>query len=91
MRMPWTDALARVLEAGVALVTGNHALARDQLERANAALVAQDMVLHAAMVRRRIGELMGGDRRRGIDRRSGCLADGSWCPLSTAPGTALPT
>jgi len=60
MRMPWTDALARILEAGVALVTGAHARGREQLERAHTELTAAGMSLHATLARRRLGELDGG-------------------------------
>jgi hypothetical protein len=59
--MPWTTALAQSLDAGVALVTGApHG--REQLERAHAELAAAGMVVHAAVVRRRLGELTGGDQ-----------------------------
>lgn len=60
LRMPWTDALARVLDAGVAIVIGDRAQARDHFERAYAELSALDMMLWAMMARRRIGELIGG-------------------------------
>ncbi len=60
MGMPWTSALARTLDAGVALVTGApHA--REQLERAHAELATAGMAVHAAVARRRLGELTGGD------------------------------
>jgi hypothetical protein len=58
--MPWTDALARILEVGVALVTGAHSEARAQLERAHAELAAAGMLLYATLARRRLGELDGG-------------------------------
>jgi hypothetical protein len=60
LSMPWTDALALVLDAGVAIVMRNHARARDQLERARAELTAADMMLCAMMARRRLGELIDG-------------------------------
>jgi eukaryotic-like serine/threonine-protein kinase len=59
LRMAWTDALARVLEAGVALATGTRVEARAALERAAAELLAAGMMLHAALARRRLGELAG--------------------------------
>jgi hypothetical protein len=58
--MAWTDALARVLDAGIAIVMGDSPQARDQLERAHAEFTAAGMVLHAIMARRRLGELVGG-------------------------------
>jgi hypothetical protein len=60
LRMPWTDALARVLDAGIALVIGERAQAREQLERAHAEFIAAGMMLYAMLVRRRLGELDGG-------------------------------
>jgi hypothetical protein len=61
MRQPWTRALARILDAGVALAIGARAEARAHLERAHAELAAADMHLYAAVARRRLGELAGGD------------------------------
>ncbi|HWO25319.1 MAG TPA: AAA family ATPase [Kofleriaceae bacterium] len=60
MRMPWTRALARSLEAGVALATGGRAEARAALERAATELTAAGMSCHATLARRRVGELAGG-------------------------------
>jgi hypothetical protein len=60
LRMSWTSALARPLEAGVALATGDRAKAREQLERAHAELTAAGMMLYATLARRRLGELDGG-------------------------------
>ncbi len=59
IRRPWTDALAQVLDAGVALATGPRARARAQLERAHDALAVAGMILHATLARRRLGELDG--------------------------------
>lgn len=58
--MPWSDALARILDAGAALARGDRPEARAQLERAHAELATAGMGLHAAMARRRLGELDGG-------------------------------
>ncbi len=60
MRMPWTRALARILEAGVALATGARQEARELFERAHAELSTAGMNLHATLARRRFGELAGG-------------------------------
>jgi hypothetical protein len=60
MRMPWTDALARLLEASLALVAGDRARGREQLERAHAELAAAGMMFHATLARRGLGELEGG-------------------------------
>jgi hypothetical protein len=61
MCQSWTRALARILDAGVALATGARAEARAHLERADTELEAADMGLYATMARRRLGELAGGD------------------------------
>jgi eukaryotic-like serine/threonine-protein kinase len=60
MRMPWTCALARILDAGVALATGARDEARELFERAHAELSAAGVNLHATLARRRVGELAGG-------------------------------
>ncbi|HSK05668.1 MAG TPA: hypothetical protein VK932_30680 [Kofleriaceae bacterium] len=60
MQLPWTCALARVLDAGVALTFGARARTRAQIERAGAELDAVGMKLHATLARRRLGELDGG-------------------------------
>ncbi|HWO24605.1 MAG TPA: AAA family ATPase [Kofleriaceae bacterium] len=60
MRMPWTYAFARVLDAGIALATGAPAEAREQLARAASELEAAGMMLLATVARRRVGELDGG-------------------------------
>jgi hypothetical protein len=60
IRLPWTGVLARILDAGVALVTGARERGREQLERAHAELAGAGMTLHAAVARRRLGELAGG-------------------------------
>ena len=60
MRLPWTRALAQLLDGGAALVAGAHERSREQLERAHAELASAGMPLHAAMARRRLGELAGG-------------------------------
>jgi hypothetical protein len=60
MRMPWARALARILDAGIALATGDRAQGRELLERAHAELAAAGMILHATLAQRRLGELAGG-------------------------------
>ncbi len=59
LRLAWTDAYALVLDAGIAIVSGDPSRARDQLERAHAEYKALGMMLHAMLVRRRLGELAG--------------------------------
>lgn len=60
LRMAWTCAAARVLDAGNAIVMGDPTQARDQFEQAHAELMASDMMLCVMMARRRRGELIGG-------------------------------
>jgi tetratricopeptide (TPR) repeat protein len=68
--MPWGDALAQFLRAGVAARrrdrTGAVLLLREAVER----LEAVDMHLHAAAARRRMGELLGGGEGRDLLARA---------------------
>jgi hypothetical protein len=59
--VPWTPPLARLVHAGIAASRGQTALAISLLDEAVALLEATDMFLHAAVARRRRGELEGGD------------------------------
>jgi hypothetical protein len=65
-RMPWSDALARTVLAGVAAVRGDRALARDRLAIAVQALEGVDMHLYAASARLRLGEALGGREGRAV-------------------------
>jgi serine/threonine protein kinase len=59
-RMPWGNALAKLLRAGVASVREEKTEAIAYLEAAERDLVAADMALHATVARRRRGQLAGG-------------------------------
>jgi hypothetical protein len=59
--MPWARPLAELVRAGAHAACGDPAVACDLLARAERLFVAQDMALHAAVARRRSGELVGGD------------------------------
>ncbi|MBK7400473.1 MAG: protein kinase [Myxococcales bacterium] len=61
---PWTLALAPVLRAGVSAVRGDRVGAVAELAHAEEALTATHMFLRAAAVRRRRGQLLGGDEGR---------------------------
>ena len=90
----WGDALALLLRAGVAATRGETERALSLLEPAEAGLVAVEMALHAAVARRRRGELLGGDTGRGLvavadawmttqtiknpERMTAMLAPGRW-------------
>ncbi len=58
---PWSNALAELLHAGIALGRGDLEVARARLGAAIARCEAQGMKLHAAAARRRMGTLLGGD------------------------------
>jgi serine/threonine protein kinase len=62
----WGDPLALLLRAGAAATRGEAERALTFLESAEAGFVAADMALHAAVARRRRGELSGGDTGHGL-------------------------
>jgi hypothetical protein len=57
----WGEALALLLEAGLAAVLGKRESTLALLQRAETACLATDLGLFAAAARRRRGELAGGD------------------------------
>ncbi|HJZ88292.1 MAG TPA: AAA family ATPase [Polyangia bacterium] len=59
-RMPWADPLALLLRAGAAALDEKAEAASALLVRAAAGFDAADMALHAAVARRRLGELSEG-------------------------------
>ncbi|MEM8962435.1 MAG: protein kinase [Acidobacteriota bacterium] len=61
---PWAQALASVVEAGVASVEGRTERAREALDKAETAFGECEMTLHRMLVRRRRGQLLGG--REGV-------------------------
>ena len=65
-RMPWADALSRMVLAGLAATRGDRAGAREGFADAMQSLEGVDMHLHAATARRRLGEAMGGDQGRAL-------------------------
>jgi hypothetical protein len=76
MRLAWTDALAQLLEASVSLVTATRTRGADHLARAHTECSAAGMTLHAAVARRRLGELTGGSEgARAIAEADACLAN----------------
>ena len=60
-RMPWSDPLALLLEAGIASVENRRHDAEAALTKAIAQFDRAEMKLYAAVARRRIGELERGD------------------------------
>jgi len=65
-REPWSEALARLVRAGVAAFRGDTSSAVALLVDAAARLEAADMRLWAAAARRRQGQLVGGDAGCGL-------------------------
>jgi hypothetical protein len=57
-KVPWIDAIAELLRAGLARVTHQPAAAKAALRAAIAGFQAQDMHLHAAAARRQLGRLL---------------------------------
>ena len=62
--MPYANPYAELIRAGIARQRGDDAAAVTQLERALKEFEAADMRLYAVATRRRLGELVGGDRGR---------------------------
>ncbi|MBY0528340.1 MAG: protein kinase [Gemmataceae bacterium] len=65
-RMPWSDATAVYLQGVLAANRGDGNDAHRLLTNATAQFEAIDMRLHAAAVRRRLGELLGGGEGRDL-------------------------
>jgi hypothetical protein len=59
--LPWADATARLLLAGLAAARGDRTDAAPLWEEAAGRLEAVDMALYAWAARRRLGELQGAD------------------------------
>jgi hypothetical protein len=74
--MPWGDALARLVRAGVAAARGERDRAASELESAEKALRDADMALHAAAAQRRRGELLGGAEGARLIEASGAWMTG---------------
>ncbi|MBI3694136.1 MAG: protein kinase [Acidobacteria bacterium] len=93
-RMPWGDALAWLVRAGVAASRGDRETAVAWLVSAEKASEASDMAHYAAAARRRRGELIGGDAGKALidsadawmigqkvkdpDQMTATLAPGRW-------------
>jgi hypothetical protein len=63
-RMTWSQPIAQLIRAGIAAFRNNSNAAMRHLDIAVAAFDAADMGLFAAAARRRLGEIVGGDRGR---------------------------
>jgi len=69
-RMPWSDPIALLLEAGLAHLDGNAPLALRRLHDAAARFDAADMKLYLAVTRRRIGALRDDAAGRALKREA---------------------
>jgi serine/threonine protein kinase len=69
-RLPWSDALAHLLEAGIAFRRGDVDRSRQMLATAADSFTACDMHLHATVARRRLGQLLGGEQGRELVRQA---------------------
>jgi len=93
-RTHWGDPLALLLRAGAAVTRGEAERSLTLLTSSEAGLAAADMALHAAVARRRRGELIGGDAGQSLvastdawmagqsirnpERMTAMLAPGRW-------------
>ncbi len=65
-RMHWSEPLARLIRAGIAVLRGDSARALGLLDTAAPGLEAADMGLFAAAARYRQGQLLGGEQGRAL-------------------------
>lgn len=65
-RMPWADALAKLIRAGIAERTGKPEQAVALLRAASEGFVASGLALHTAIARRILGGKLGGDEGRAL-------------------------
>jgi tetratricopeptide (TPR) repeat protein len=65
-RMPWTDALAEMISAGVASLEGPPDRAVGPLRAALRSAEGADMAIHAAAIRHQLGVLVGGEEGLGL-------------------------
>ncbi len=68
--MPWSDPLAQLIHAALARQNGDDSSAADLAAQAIAGFESVDMALYAEAARRRLGELLGGDRGRELIAQS---------------------
>jgi hypothetical protein len=66
IRLPWALGAAYLLRGGVAFARGDRAAALAHVDKAAQNYEAGEMRLHAAVARRRVGQLRGGDEGRAI-------------------------
>jgi serine/threonine protein kinase len=69
-KLPWSDALAHLLEAAISFRRGEGNRSRQLLATAADNLTACDMHLHAAVARRRLGQLLEGEQGQDLMRQA---------------------
>ncbi len=69
-KLPWSEALANLLDAAIAFRRGEGNRSRQLLATAADSLTACDMHLPAAVARRRLGQLLGGEEGQGLVRQA---------------------
>lgn len=69
-RMPWSAPLGSLLLSGVSSVRGDDGIAVSRAREAVRGFDAADMALHAAVSRRTLGKLVGGDEGAGLARQA---------------------
>ncbi|HEY3124634.1 MAG TPA: protein kinase [Thermoanaerobaculia bacterium] len=65
-RVHWADALAALARAGIASIRGNRVEAARQLGFAASHFAFSDMALYAAVSRRRLGSIVGGEKGKAL-------------------------
>ncbi len=86
----WAEPLAQLVRAGIASARGEDARARELLVAAAAGFEAADMDLHAAISRRRRGQVSGVDGKRLIRETDRWLADQGVADVERLAGVIAP-
>jgi serine/threonine protein kinase len=69
-KVPWADALAQLREAAVVFQRGDTTRAKEILHAAIAGFSSADMHLHAAVARRRLGQMLGNSQGQELVRQA---------------------
>ena len=70
-KMSWSNPLALLIQAGLARRRGDDSRAAALISQAIEGFVASDMALYAAVARRRLGEIIGGDQGGELIKKAG--------------------
>jgi hypothetical protein len=69
-QVAWSIPLGQLIQGQVALIGGDADSAKAQLERAQSGFARAEMAMHLEVTRRRLGELVGGDRGQEMIERA---------------------